>query len=746
MKILRKESFWVGIFLLIVAVFFYPTIIHGKLPVPSDALVGLYHPWRDALADEFPRGLPFKNFLITDPVRQQIPWRKIVIDGWKDANLPRWNPFSFSGMPLAANIQAGTFYPFNLLFFILPFSVAWTALIIFQPILAGIFLYVYLRHLKLSEWSSLLGAITWSLSGFSIAWLAWGTMVHVALWLPIILLAIDKILLEKRNVKWWALVLVGALSMAVFAGHIQIALYVFIAAGAYALWRTSSMSSTDRSIAFRILSWVGAAFGLVTIVQWLPFIELISQAGRLTELDTWTKPGWFVPWKHLAQFIAPDFFGNPTTLNYWGEWNYGEFIGYIGIISLVFVGYSFFIKDKVSWFWKITLLVALTLMSPNPIAKLPYQLHLPIFATLQPTRLMVLVSFSLAVLSAFGFDRFSKQPKKSIVLTFVIIGFLLVALWSIVLFLPNENMGIAKRNLILPTLLFGVGALFAKLLQLFSAKKFSTVFLVGLIGLVSFDLLRFGWKFTPFTDSKYFFSQTKTIEFLQDQKKPFRVASMDAKILPPNVSAYFGIESIEGYDPISLRSYEEFMAASERGKPDITPPYGFNRIITPHNLDSPLIPLLNTRYILSLEDLEQKYLKKVFQEGETRIYEDARALPRAYFVEEIRFEKNRQDLISNLFHTNFQPLKTAYVERPVSLLSTPLMSSETVEIIEHKEGKLILNVQTLNPRFLIISNLFYPGWQAEVDNKAVEIYRTNYLFQGVVVPSGRHTLVLRYRG
>ena len=120
---------------------------------------------------------------------------------------------------------------------------------------------------------------------------------------------------------------------------------------------------------------------------------------------------------------------------------------------------------------------------------------------------------------------------------------------------------------------------------------------------------------------------------MKSQEKPFRIASTDAKILPPNVSAYYGIESIEGYDPIYLRSYEEFIAASERGKADINPPYGFNRIIIPHNLDSPLLPLLSVRYVLALGEINNQLFKKVFQEGETRIYEDSRFVERAYFVD-----------------------------------------------------------------------------------------------------------------
>ena len=131
----------VGCFVLLVLVFFYKTVGFGKLPIPSDDLVGLYHPWRDAYAHTFQNGVPYKNFLITDPIRQQIPWRKQVIDALKEKRLPLWDATAFSGTPLLGNIQSGALYPLNVLFFVFPFEIAWTILIISQPLFAGIFLY-----------------------------------------------------------------------------------------------------------------------------------------------------------------------------------------------------------------------------------------------------------------------------------------------------------------------------------------------------------------------------------------------------------------------------------------------------------------------------------------------------------------------------------------------------------------------------------------------------------------------------
>jgi hypothetical protein len=72
---------------------------------------------------------------------------------------------------------------------------------------------------------------------------------------------------------------------------------------------------------------------------------------------------------------------------------------------------------------------------------------------------------------------------------------------------------------------------------------------------------------------------------------------------------------VNGYDPLYIRRYGELIAASERGTPNIDPPFGFNRIITPQRYDSAIVNLLGVKYVLSLADLSSPTLKKVFQEN-----------------------------------------------------------------------------------------------------------------------------------
>src|SRR3989344_1987010 len=479
MKHFRSRGILV-LFPLLVAIFFYQTIFYQKLPVPSDTLVGLYHPWRDLYAPQYPRGIPFKNFLITDPVRQQIPWRKIVIESWKDGRWPTWNPYTFAGVPLDANIQAAPYYPLNAIFLLMDFSSAWTLLVAIQPLLAGIFLYLYLRSLKISVVASCLGAITWGFGGFATAWLTWGTIMQTALWLPLILLAIDS----RRPA------LMGfAVLMTIVAGHMQIALYVLLLSTIYFLWRRG-LSRNKASVRWAMLA-LGIAL-LITAMQWGPLLRFLLESGRVSAPGSWKVLGWFLPWQHLVQFIAPDFFANPATFNYWGEWNYGEFVGYVGVIPLI-LAISALSLTGLPRFFVAAAGISLFFMLPHPLSRLPFQLHIPIVSVLQPTRLMVLVDFSLAVLAAFGADRILKGDNRSIRKAAIFIGIGITALWIISLV---GDLDVSKRNLIIPTVMF-----VAFVVWRYPRK----VPFVILLAVVVFDLFRFGWKFTPFTPKEYFF-------------------------------------------------------------------------------------------------------------------------------------------------------------------------------------------------------------------------------------------------
>lgn len=745
---------------LTVLFFFHPFYINGKLPLPSDTIIGLYHPFRDYYAKDYPNGIPYKNSLITDPVRQQFPWRNYASILEENHTLPLWNPYSFSGTPLLANFQSAVFYPFNILLLLPDFQLWWSIMILLQPLLAGIFMYLYLKEQKLNIYSSFLGAFTFAFCGVMVAWLEWGNIGHTLLWLPIILLSIDKIfsgyfkLGISKTKKLWYLIFIFTLSSSFFAGYLQAFFYLYLVIIFYFLARWIQHGRRIKTLLLFLL--LNFCFLILTSIQWIPTLQFIAQSARDIDQIAAQKEGWYLPPQHLIQFIAPDFFGNPATLNYWGVWNYGEFLGYVSILPLVLALFALFYRyDRKTLFFGSIFFLSLIFALPTWFAKIPFELKIPLLSTSQPTRLLFLTDFSLAVLAALGLDFFMKLHRKIKIIypmLFILLGFIL--LWSFIFITPYLSLHIsiqdlttAKHNLYLPTIIYFLTAAIFLLILFIRNKKFQKYFLIIFICVTIFDLFRFAYKFTPFTDPKYLFPDTLSIYLIRKISGYSRIMTTDSRILPPNFSAMYFLQSIDGYDPLYLRRYGELIAAMERNKPDINLPFGFNRIITPHNYKSKIASLLGVKYILSLDDLSSPNLQKVFHEGQTKIYENLKAFDRVFFTTNILSVTGKQEAINAMFDEKIDLKHVAIVEGWDKTKTKYNSDNAKAEINLYKSDEVIINTSNSDEGLLLLTDTFYPAWHAKICSKyytncyETKIYRTDYNFRGVIVPPGKHSVI-----
>ncbi len=56
-----------------------------------------------------------------------------------------------------------------------------------------------------------------------------------------------------------------------------------------------------------------------------------------------------------------------------------------------------------------------------------------------------------------------------------------------------------------------------------------------------------------------------------------------------------------------------------------------------------------------------------------------------------------------------------------------------------------IQVQAPSPSLIVIAQSYYPAWRAYLDGKRIAMFRANYAFQTVEVPSGTHEVLLRYQ-
>lgn len=746
-----NHNWTVVLFVVISVLFFWQFFFRGKIPIPGDTIVGMYNPWRDEVWDRKISGVPVKNFLITDPVRQQYIWRKLAINQMKAGNLPLWNPYSFSGTPLLANVQSAPFYPLNILFVFLPFPFAWGVLVVLQIILANVFTYFFLRHIQVGKVASLIGSLSFVFSGFTIAWLEWNTLIHVALWLPLLLLSVEK--LSKKITPTWIFLYLFASISQIFAGHLQILFYSQIVLHLYLLAKVISLLKARNSskifigeylLTILLMDIVALA---VTAIAWIPAIQLIVHSAREFDQGSFLKDGWFIPWQNLIQFLIPDFFGHPSTLNYWGVWNYAEFVGYIGVGSFIFSLYSlFFVRSKKVLFFGTLIVVSLLLSLPTPLSSLPYIWSVPFISSSQPTRLLFIVDFSLSILAAFGVEEFLKaKNRKNMMVILLLVGLVFFSAFSFLFFFSSDNstlsslhVNISMRNILPPLFFFSV----ISFILLFPKTKRVAGYATGvLILFIIIDLFRFGWKFTPFTPWQWLYPETRITKLIPKDIEKGRILATDSKIMPPNFSGALQLFDISGYDPLYILEYGQLIASWERNAPDISPS-AFNRILTPQNPHHFIANLLGVRYILSLKESNDIDDHLIAQKGETYLYENNKAFPRVFLVHSLVRAKDSQDAIEKLYQNKENLREVGIVERDVKLESDPSYVDIGPHLEIYEAGRIRIQLAT-GGGFLILTDVYYPTWKVYIDNKESELYRVDFALRGVVVPKGVHTVEFR---
>ena len=296
----------------IVSFFFWKFFLKGLIPFPGDFVVGIYYPWLDYKWG-FSTGVPVKNPITADVPSFMYPMQTFTFDLIKSGNWPLWNPRILAGIPLLANFQSAPLSPTFFLYFLFDKSTTWSLQIILAHVLAALFTYLLLRHWRVSKWGSILGGVIFAFSGYNLIWSQWNGHVLTAAFIPLILLLEDKWLRGKSYMSGIAIAVVFCFQ--IFSGYPQTIIYTALAVGLYFLVRIWGKNEKILKTIFLIIFFV-LGLGLAA-PQLLPGKELFSLSQW--QLEPYPYEWAFLPWKKTITFLAPDFFGNHATYNYWGH-------------------------------------------------------------------------------------------------------------------------------------------------------------------------------------------------------------------------------------------------------------------------------------------------------------------------------------------------------------------------------------------------------------------------------------------
>lgn len=749
-RISKSNLLPIAILSLISLLFSWKFFLINLVPIPADVIVGIYYPWRDTVWNNLIAGVPFKNGLLSDVVSIIYPWRIYGIDLIKQGVFPLWIPQALGGAPLAANFQSGLFYPLNIIFFVFSNISAWSIYVIIQPVMASVFCYLFLKNLKISTFSSLIGGLAFAFSGFMMVWYEYGIVGHAGLWLPLLLLMVDR-LGDKVSFKWLFLSAIFV-SMSVLAGYPQIAIYSLAVCSAYALYRYFQSKKKGTLIVFPAMV-IGV---LLSSIQILPGLELMRLSIRQSDPTALSFFSGIIPLKNLLLSLAPDFFGHPATLNWWGNAAYNETTFYIGVFGIIFAVFAFLTRAKPGsslTFFRLLLVVSSFLVFDNPISRFFSQLELPGLSAASAGRYLFLVDFSLSILAAYGLEFFfNKQNKKTLVFVVLTTAVLFAGLWALVLLgskylysgpVWKMNLSVSQRNLILPSLIACVFIGMAAVYYFFSKESKTRIFLFKTIILfiIVFDLFRFGWKYNPYVPMGYLYPETPITSFLQKQEGLYRFFGL----IPQSMFIPYGLLSAEGYDPLMIKRYSEFaQRINEEKFENIS---SGSRWINVNRRESPLVNLLGIKYYLTTNPLPESESKwnLLYQSGKSLIYENKEVLPRSFIVHDYQALVDKE-ILRNLMEKSSSSQKTVYLEEKPSLNPEKESSVDSVKIDENPylKNQVIINTKSESSGFLFLSDTYYPGWQAFIDNQKTKIYRADYAFRAIFLPKGEHQVKFIY--
>ncbi|HJQ32328.1 MAG TPA: YfhO family protein [Pyrinomonadaceae bacterium] len=142
------------------------------------------------------------------------------------------------------------------------------------------------------------------------------------------------------------------------------------------------------------------------------------------------------------------------------------------------------------------------------------------------------------------------------------------------------------------------------------------------------------------------------------------------------------------------------------------------------------------------------------------VYENARALPRAWLASEARAlgEQATLDVIRKgrlPEGATWEPLRTALVEsEPVERLGGASGESAagggaasvgSAEVTLYEPSRVDVRTKSGGPAILVLGENHYPGWRAYLDGRSVGVLRVDYNLRGVYVPAGEHEVRFVYR-
>ena len=576
------------------------------------------------------------------------------------------------------------------------------------------------------------------------------------------------------------------------AGHAQTAWYTLILAGPWAaFWSLAGTGMQHPSGSVDIqdqgaspLKRLGWAWGLLAVAvlagvalaaaQLLPTAEYLLESQRAGAVDyEFAMTYSFWPWRGLT-LLAPGLFGSPASGDYWGYANYWEDAVYIGLLPFILALVAVFTRGRrignlnaliprlVGFLTGVILVAFLLALGKNsPLFPWLYR-HIPTFDMFQaPTRISILAVFSLALLAGIGAESWRRPTGRGLYWVRLATAAALAATIGagLAATLARGILGQVEPATIRAVALAGLWGLGAGILTLTAPpstgspahRTLATPWAWVVVLWVAADMLVANWGLNPGIDLDFYRDPAPTADqvraaagsgrlYLPKEEETrlkferfFRFRSYDLPdarqdwttlraALLPNINLLDQIDSANNFDPLLPGRYARWMQALEETG-------GHTR---QHMLD------LMSVNVVEWEEASQSYGVR---------FESRQGYPRVRWSACVQMAADSEEALQWVLLN--QPAAPGGIILEAEDGSTgPECSGDAqagIQIVRQKPDRLEVQVETSHPGYLVVADVWYPGWGASVDGRAADLHQVDYLFQAVGVPAGNHQISIFYR-
>ncbi len=707
---------------------------------------------------------------------------------------PLWTRSMFGGMPA---YQISVLYPANLikyvndvLFLGLPVPVAY----IFVALIG---FYLLLLSMKIDFKMAFAGALAFAFSSYNLIIVMAGhnSKVHAIALVPLVIAGI--IFAFNKKYLLGGAITAMALSLQIYANHLQITYYLAIAIG---LWMLVKLVFAIKEKILPDFAKAAAVLMIAAVLAILPNITglmLTYEYGKdttrgpseLTEksVSTGLDMDYAFSWSYgiyeTMTLLIPDFYGGSSTSElgpnsatyqaladngnaanakrftqnapmYWGEQSVTAGPTYVGAIMIfLFVVGMFLVKGEYKWWLVITTILFIMLswgknfMGFNEF----FFHHFPGYNKFRAvTIILSLLAFTvpllgiLALAKLFDGKILPAEKNKALLYSFYITGGICL-IYFIVPSLAGDFSSTGDANYKdYPWLL---EALLKDRQSALRMDAFRSLFFIA----AAFGVLYFTvkgtikqhlavWLLAGFilvdlwvVDKRYLDSDN--FVSASKAKQPFQPSDADLAILQDKEPGYRVMNmSVSTFNDAGTSYFHNSIGGYHGAKLKRYQEL-IEYQISRNNMA--VLDMLNTRYFIVPDRETNRPLPQ----------RNPGALGPAWFVKEFKLVANADSEITAL--TDFVPSQTAIIDvrfkDQLAGFNPKYDSTGVIKLTAYKANHLTYTTKLQSNQLAVFSEIYYDkGWNAYIDGKPVPHLRANYVLRAMKIPAGNHTIEFKF--